>query len=231
MAVGKHPGGPWLITAGRTVIWCSTRIAAAMRPTRMPETSPPANTASKTSSTPLPHRNSRREAGTDGPTGFSPEDVDENNTLRPVGRGQRGNGLKAIPAINSANNPYQAVDCLNGGRQKLYRRPSCLEAGRWRPGKSASTPGNGWADLPSLRKIRFTSWETTTPTPRDPCWGNPSHHAADINHSAAAVIADSVTLLSNGWSDLTSMQNPAESRLTGPHARLTTVWRSQAERT
>jgi hypothetical protein len=30
----------------------------------------------------------------------------------------------------------------------------------------------------------------------------------DINHAAAAVIADSVTLLSNAWSDTVSMKNP-----------------------
>ena len=33
----------------------------------------------------------------------------------------------------------------------------------------------------------------------DPFWANPGT-VADINHAAAAVIADSVTLLSNGWS-------------------------------
>jgi len=43
----------------------------------------------------------------------------------------------------------------------------------------------------------------------DPFWLNPPPAIqADINHSAAAVIADSVTLLSNAWSDLTSMKNP-----------------------
>ena len=42
----------------------------------------------------------------------------------------------------------------------------------------------------------------------DPFWANPTG-AADINHSAAAVIADAVTLLSNNWSDIVSMQNPA----------------------
>ena len=49
----------------------------------------------------------------------------------------------------------------------------------------------------------------------DPFWGNPNG-AADINHAAAAVLADAVTLQSNpptvanpavGWSDLNSMIN------------------------
>ena len=43
----------------------------------------------------------------------------------------------------------------------------------------------------------------------DPFWDNPPPAVvADINHSAAAVIADAVTVLSNNWSDINSMLNP-----------------------
>ena len=39
----------------------------------------------------------------------------------------------------------------------------------------------------------------------DPFWEN--QNAGDIPHSAAAVIADAVTLLSNSWTDLNDMAN------------------------
>ena len=44
----------------------------------------------------------------------------------------------------------------------------------------------------------------------DPFWNAPPPPPVtpDINHSAAAVIADAVTVLSNGWSDTNSMKNP-----------------------
>jgi hypothetical protein len=39
----------------------------------------------------------------------------------------------------------------------------------------------------------------------DPFWNN--QNAPDISHAAAAVIADAVTLLSDGWTDLLDMNN------------------------
>ena len=40
----------------------------------------------------------------------------------------------------------------------------------------------------------------------DPMWANPN--GAEPAHAAAAVIADAVTILSNNWSDLASLNNP-----------------------
>src|ERR1700690_1774573 len=66
--------------------------------------------------------NSASPAGTpDGvreplaPNGYSPEDVDENNLLDAWGAADVGNGMR----IATPGNPYQTVDCLNGGRQNV----------------------------------------------------------------------------------------------------------------
>ena len=136
------------------------------------------------------------------------------------------------PAINTVNNPYQIVDCLNGGRQNIVT--GARHVLRLVDGNLGNLPcvrTTAWADLQWLRKTRFTSWETTTPTPAILGGAILIRPRADINHSAAAVIADSVTLLSNDWSDIVSMQNPAEPGWPARHDSLITVWRSQAERT
>lgn len=56
----------------------------------------------------------------------------------------------------------------------------------------------------------------------DPTWANPG--AAEPAHSAAAVIADAVTLLSNDWSDLSSLSSP--SSVNGRPANVQTYYRT-----
>ncbi len=144
------------------------------------------------------------------PIGFSPEDVDENNLLDRWGAANVGSGLKAlVPAINTANNPYQAVDCLNGGRQNIVtgaRHVLRLIDGSL--GNVPVRPDNGLGGFTVAAENPVYVMGDYNSNAGDPFWGNPSG-AADINHSAAAVIADAVTLLSNSWSDIVSMQNPA----------------------
>jgi len=145
-----------------------------------------------------------------GPTGFSPEDVDENNTLDRWGAANVGSGLKAlIPAMNTVNNPYQAADCLNGGRQNIVtgaRHVLRLVDGSLN--NLPVRPDNGLGGFTVAAENPVYVMGDYNSNAGDPFWGNPNG-AADINHAAAAVIADSVTLLSNNWSDIVSMQNPA----------------------
>ena len=145
-----------------------------------------------------------------GPTGFSPEDVDENKKLDAWGAVNVGSGLKAVwPALNTANNPYQGVDCLNGGRQNIVtgaRHVLRLVDGNL--GNLPVRPDNGLGGFTVVAENPVYVMGNYNSNVTDPFWGNPST-AADINHAAAAVIADSVTLLSNAWSDIVSMQNPA----------------------
>jgi type II secretory pathway pseudopilin PulG len=138
-----------------------------------------------------------------GSNGYSPEDVDENKLLDAWGAANVGNGMR----IATVGNPYKTVDCLNGGRQNIVtgaRHVLRLVDGGL--GNLPVRPDNALggftvaAENPVYVMGNYNSDNT------DPFWANPTT-AADINHAAAAVIADSVTLLSNAWSDVGSMQN------------------------
>jgi type II secretory pathway pseudopilin PulG len=144
-----------------------------------------------------------------GPTGFSPEDVDENTVLDRWGAANVGNGFKAaFPAINTVNNPYQPVDCLNGGRQNIVtgaRRVLRLIDGGLN--NLPVRPDNGLGGFTVSAENPVYVMGDYNSNAGDPWWNAPVLATPDIPHSAAAVIADSVTLLSNGWSDINSMQN------------------------
>ena len=146
------------------------------------------------------------------------EDVDQNRAIDPLpevwGTVNVGNGLKAaFPAIVTAGNPYQTVDCLNGGRQNIVT--GARHVLRLVDGGLGNLPvrldnGLGGFTVASENPVYIFGNYNSDVT--DPFWNAPASPPApptpDINHSAAAVIADSVTLLSNAWSDLTSMKNP-----------------------
>ncbi len=146
-----------------------------------------------------------------GPTTFSPEDVDENRILDRWGAANVGSGFKANwPALNSTNNPYQIVDCLNGGRQNIVtgaRHVLRLVDGNL--GNLPVRPDNGLGGFTVAAENPVYILGDYNSNAGDPWWGAPNPANPDINHSAAAVIADSVILLSNAWSDIASMQNPA----------------------
>ena len=140
--------------------------------------------------------------------GFSPEDVDENTVLDRWGAANGGTGLKAaFPAINTANNPYQPVDCISGGRQNIVTGARhvlrMVDGGL---NNLPVRPDNGLGGFTVASENPVYIMGDYNSNAGDPFWASPNV-AADINHAAAAVIADSVTLLSNGWSDINSMQN------------------------
>src|SRR3984893_13485863 len=143
-----------------------------------------------------------------GSNGFSPENVDENaNPLPDVwGAVNVGNGMH----VATAGNPYQTVDCFNGGRQNIVTGARHV----------LKLVDGGLGNLPTRLDNNLGGFTVASENPvyvlgnynsdgTDPFWASPPPAVvADINHSAAAVIADSVTLLSNGWSDAVSMKNP-----------------------
>jgi hypothetical protein len=149
---------------------------------------------------------------------FSPEDVDQNGLIDRWGAANVGNGF-GLAAGATNNNPYQAVDCLNRGRQNIVtgaRHVLRLIDGGLNnlPVPGAPTQGVGGFTVASENPVYI--WGNYNSSNADPFWGNQT--AGDINHAAAAVIADAVTLLSNpsgtpanaanaGWSDLNSMVN------------------------
>jgi len=139
-----------------------------------------------------------------GSNGFSPEDVDENKLADNWGAANVGNGMR----IATVGNPYKTVDCLTGGRQNIVtgaRHVLRLVDGSLN--NLPLRPDNGLGGFTVASENPVYVLGNYNSNAGDPFWGNPAG-AADINHSAAAVIADSVTLLSNGWSDLNSMKNP-----------------------
>ena len=142
-----------------------------------------------------------------GANGFSPEDVDENKLADNWGAANVGNGMR----IATVGNPYKAVDCLNGGRQNIVtgaRHVLRLVDGSLN--NLPLRPDNGLGGFTVAAENPVYVLGDYNSNAGDPFWGNPNA-PGDINHAAAAVIADSVTLLSNGWSDLNSMKNALNS--------------------
>jgi hypothetical protein len=142
---------------------------------------------------------------------FSPEDVDQNNTLDRWGAADVGNGF-GLAAGATVNNPYKSVDCLNRGRQNLVtgaRHVLRLIDGGLNnlPYPGAASKGVGGFTVASENPVYI--WGNYNSDNTDPFWTAPPPPPApvDINHAAAAVIADSVTLLSNAWTDLNDMSN------------------------
>ncbi len=139
------------------------------------------------------------------PNGFSPEDVDENTLPDNWGAADVGNGMR----IATAGNPYQMVDCLNGGRQNVVTGARhvlrIIDGGLNNVPVRPDTGLGGFTVAAENPVYVLGDYNSNA---GDPWWGAPVTTTADINHSASAVIADAVTLLSNGWSDLNSMKNP-----------------------
>ena len=135
---------------------------------------------------------------------FSQEDVDQNGAPDNWGATNVGFGL-GVPTVG---NPYQAVSCLNVGRQNIVtgaRHVVKLVDGSLNNVPTRLDNNKGGFTVASENPVYVQGNYNSDAT--DPFWGNPSG-TGDIPHAAAAAIADAVTLLSNNWSDLNSMMNP-----------------------
>jgi len=166
---------------------------------------------------------------------YSPEDVDQNGRIDNWGGKNIGNGFNvnttAAPASAAAPNPYLAVP-----------NPAIP------PFPAGSTGCNTYGQANAVTGARHVlklvdgslgnvpvRWDTTsggfTIASENPVYvqGNYNSSSADpfwssnftnttTPHSAAAIIADSVTLLSNQWSDINSLKNP-----TAPGSRAVTA--------
>jgi type II secretory pathway pseudopilin PulG len=134
------------------------------------------------------------------------EDVDLNAILDRWGAANVGNGLQ-VPTVN---NPYANVNCSLRGRQNIVT--GARHVLKLVDGGLGNLPvrldnGQGGFTVASENPVYIQGNYNSDNT--DPFWGNPPPAVQpDIAHSAAAVIADTVTVLSNGWSDTNSMLNP-----------------------
>ena len=133
----------------------------------------------------------------------SPEDVDNNGILDNWGSTDIAYGF----GIKAGTNPYQVVDCMNGGRQNWAsgaRRVLKLVDGSITnlplPGFTVASENPVYVQGDYNSDAADAVWKSsTTPPFQDDARG----------HSAAAVISDALTLLSNNWTDLNSMSNPS----------------------
>ncbi len=142
------------------------------------------------------------------------EDVDQNAAVNPAvsvwGTTNVGDGLRLVGANSTNGNPYRYVNCATLGRQNIVtgaRHVLKLVDGGLGNLPVRPDTGLGGFTVASENPVYIQGNYNSDST--DPFWLNPPPAApADINHSAAAVIADAVTVLSNNWSDTNSMLNP-----------------------
>ena len=150
--------------------------------------------------------NSASPTGTPDGVMEASEDVDQNGTVERWGAADVGNGQR----VGTNNNPYVNVNCSTRGRQNIVtgaRHVLKLVDGGLGNVPVRPDTGLGGFTVASENPVYVQGNYNSDNT--DPFWNNPPPAVvADINHSAAAVISDAVTLLSNNWSDTNSMLNP-----------------------
>jgi type II secretory pathway pseudopilin PulG len=138
------------------------------------------------------------------------EDADQNTILDTWGATNVGNGQRVATVVGGINNPYVNVNCSTSGRQNIVtgaRHVLKLVDGGL--GNLPVRPDNGLGGFTVASENPVYVQGNYNSDVTDPFWGNPPPAVqADINHAAAAVIADAVTVLSNNWSDTNSMLNP-----------------------
>ncbi|HTZ98063.1 MAG TPA: hypothetical protein VMB18_16795 [Terriglobales bacterium] len=165
----------------------------------------------------------------------SPEDVNNNGVLDNFGAQNLGLGLGYIPwnqtnppaggsaytpadqvtnLVNAAGNPpdpyligNRIATCTVMGKQWVSGARHVLKLVDGSLGNLPVRPDNNQGGFTVGSENPVYVYGNYNTSAADPTWGNPN--AAEPAHSAAAVIADAVTFLSNDWSDLVSLQNPS----------------------
>jgi Tfp pilus assembly protein PilX len=140
---------------------------------------------------------------------YSPEDVDQNGFLDNWGGKNIGFGFN-VNTNTVPPNPYLTTNCATTGLSNAAsgaRHVLKLVAGGMNAGTSylpvRSDNGLGGFTVASENPVYVQGNYNSGPS--DPFWGG---GAGTTPHSAAAIIADAVTLLSNNWTDANSLNNP-----------------------
>jgi Tfp pilus assembly protein PilX len=150
---------------------------------------------------------------------YSPEDVDENGVIDKWGAVNVGNGFQfpafSTTAVNTNTvppNPYQPVDCLNGGMQNIVT--GARHVLKLVDGSLGNVPMARPPQVPAVSGGFTVASENPVyvqgdynSNAADTVWNLPAVDSA-TPHAAAAIIADAVSVLSNSWTDLNDMQNP-----------------------
>jgi len=131
---------------------------------------------------------------------MSPEDVNENGALETYGAVNVGNGF-GINTNTSPPNPFAARITLlyrTGRKNQVTGARRALKLVDGSLGYLPTAPsGAGGFTVASENPVYVQGDYNTSSA--DPTWSNPN--AGDPAHSAAAIIADAVTVLSNSWQD------------------------------
>ena len=147
---------------------------------------------------------------------YSPEDVDQNGFLDNWGGKNIGYGF-GVNTNTAPPNPYLTTTCntiglsnaVSGARHVL----KLVAAGADGAGNSylpvRADNGLGGFTVASENPVYVQGNYNSSSA--DPFWGGGSNTTP---HSAAAIIADAVTVLSNNWTDANSLNNPTN--LGGP---------------
>ena len=141
---------------------------------------------------------------------YSPEDVDQNGLLDNWGGVNIGYGF-GVNTNTTPPNPYLTTACSTTGQANAVS--GARHALKLVDGGMSST---GASYLPVRWDNNGGGFTVASENPvyvlgnynsaaSDPFWGGGS---GTTPHAAAAIIADAVTLLSNNWSDLNSLNNP-----------------------
>jgi hypothetical protein len=155
----------------------------------------------------------------------SPEDVNNNGILDNWGGGNLGLGLGYVGApynpatsVNSlirnaagSPDPYltagRILNCIVGQKNWVSgaRHVVKLVDGSLGNVPVRSDNGQGGFTVASENPVYIQGDYNSSAA--DPTWANPN--AAEPPHAAAGVLADAVTMLSNNWSDLASLNSPS----------------------
>jgi hypothetical protein len=138
----------------------------------------------------------------------APEDVDGNLKLDAWGRANIANAFYfgGVRQNASPTLPFAKLDCLNGGRQnQVTGARHVLRLVDGDLGNLPLRPDTGTGGFTVSSENPVYVWGNYNSNNADPFWTN--QNAADIGHSAAGIIADAVTLLSNNFTDEIDMQN------------------------
>jgi len=142
--------------------------------------------------------------------GYSPEDVDQNGLLDNWGGVNIGYGF-GVNTNTAPPNPYLTTTCntigaanmVSGARHVLKLVDGGMNAGtsylpvRW-------DTGSGGFTVVSENPVYVQGDYNTGPS--DPFW--PGTGSTTTPHSAAGIIADAVSILSDNWNDVNSLNNP-----------------------
>lgn len=155
---------------------------------------------------------------------YSPEDVDQNGKLDNWGGQNIGYGF-GVNTNTAPPNPYLTTNCATTGLSNAVsgaRHVLKLVGGGMNAGVSylPVRPDNGQGGFTVASENPVYVQGNYNSGPSDPFWGGGSNTTP---HAAAAIIADTVTLLSNNWNDSNSLANPTT---LGARAAVTTYYRT-----